>query len=125
MRAETIHRMCLGKIAYPAEVAEKIVLRRNGGGVRLKGYLCPVCGKQHLAKLDIESIPSPANDVATKLVHAEFIRLLGLYPQYGNKRLRKMAMERIAVEAKYAQWKEKKNKPPAPATSANVDAERR
>ena len=119
-----MHKMCLRKKPYTLDMAARIVERRKGGGIRLKSYLCPVCGNHHLARLDISEISGPkSDDPRQQVIHEEFKRLLGIYPQYGNKRLRRMAAVRVATEEKYAQWKAAHCQNPS-KKSTNENAER-
>jgi hypothetical protein len=108
MRAETLHKMCLGKAAYKAwGLAERVRKKRTKAGAKLYIYSCPICLYFHLAK-QIEPVKvqpqRPVKEVIKQKPrkfgrHAQWcIDNCLKYPDVPLQELKKMARREIARE---------------------------
>lgn len=72
MKAESLHRMCLGKSAYrTAFKAQKAIRRRAADGVALRSYWCPVCLNFHITKNGVQQPKPPAPEPIAEVAPPE------------------------------------------------------
>ncbi len=108
MRAETMHKMCLGKTAFKTWAkANKAIRRIAKEGVQMRSYSCELCLKFHLTRERIIIKPAPTQKIKESIPekpkkwsrYAQWcIDNCLKYPDVPINELKKMARREIAKQ---------------------------